>query len=58
MAIGWGRQDRVTLPRQAWRAQAAFPSARLHWFERCGHFPHWDQPAATVRLIEDTTAGN
>ena len=55
LVIGWGRQDRVCLPQQAARAEAAFPDARLHWFERCGHFPHWDQPAATARLILDST---
>ena len=53
--IGWGRQDRLLLPRQADRAQAAFPDARLHWFEKCGHFPQWDQPEETVRLILETT---
>ena len=51
LVIGWGRQDRVCLPRQALRAQAAFPDAHVHWFERCGHFPYWDQPAQTVHLI-------
>ncbi len=51
VVIGWGRKDRVTLPSQAGRAQDRFPDARLHWFERCGHFPHWDAPEATVRLI-------
>ena len=56
LAIGWGTQDRVCLPRQAARAQAAFPDAELHWFSDAGHFPHWDQPAGTVRLILDTTA--
>ena len=56
VTIGWGRNDRLLLPRQAARAQAAFPTARLHWFEDCGHFPHWDQPAATVRVILDTCA--
>ncbi len=54
VTIGWGRQDRLLLPRQATRAQAAFPSARLHWFERSGHFPHWDQPADTARVILET----
>ena len=58
LAIGWGRQDRLLLPRQAYRAQAAFPGAKLHWFDGCGHFPQWDQPAQTVQLIEATTAGN
>lgn len=56
VVIGWGRNDRVTLPRQARRAQELFPDARLHWFQRCGHFPHWDQPQETVRLILDSTA--
>lgn len=54
VTIGWGRHDHLLLPRQAARAQAAFPSARLHWFERCGHFPHWDQPADTARVILET----
>ena len=57
VTIGWGRHDRLLLPRQAARAQAAFPSAQLHWFERSGHFPHWDQPTETVRLILETVGG-
>lgn len=56
VVIGWGRSDRVTLPRQAARAIARFPDARLHWFERSGHFPMWDEPEETVRLILQTTA--
>lgn len=55
IVIGWGRQDHLCLPRQAARAQAAFPSARLHWFDKCGHFPMWDQPEATIRLILNET---
>ena len=51
VTIGWGRHDRLCLPRQAKRAMAAFPSARLHWFEHSGHFPHWDEPDAAARLI-------
>lgn len=55
ITIGWGRQDRICLPRQAERALQRFPGARLHWFERCGHFPHWDQPEQAVRLILEAT---
>ena len=55
VTIGWGHQDRLLLPRQAGRAQAAFPKAQLHWFDRCGHFPQWDQPEETVRTILQTT---
>ncbi|KMO09923.1 alpha/beta fold hydrolase, partial [Methylobacterium platani] len=54
VTIGWGRQDHLLLPRQAARARVAFPSAQLHWFERCGHFPHWNQPVETARLILET----
>jgi pimeloyl-ACP methyl ester carboxylesterase len=55
LVIGWGRQDRLCLPRQAARARQAFPSARLHWFARCGHFPMWDRPDETVQLILGST---
>ncbi|UOQ71061.1 alpha/beta fold hydrolase [Hymenobacter cellulosilyticus] len=51
LVIGWGRQDRVCVPRQAPRALAKFPDADLYWFDNCGHFPQWDQPAETARLI-------
>ena len=56
IVIGWGRHDRVTLPSQAKVATAKFPTASLHWFAQCGHFPHWDQPEQTVQLILDSTA--
>ena len=55
IVIGWGRRDLVTLPRQAKRAAARFPGAEIVWFDRSGHFPHWDEPAATVRTILGAT---
>ncbi|MYW03019.1 alpha/beta fold hydrolase [Streptomyces sp. SID3343] len=51
--IGWGRRDRVTPPSQAGRALSRFPDATLHWIERCGHYPHWDQPHQTAALIRN-----
>lgn len=56
LVIGWGRHDLVTLPSQSARALELFPDATLHWFDDCGHFPHWDQPAQTVELILSSTA--
>ncbi|MDB4962434.1 MAG: hydrolase [Myxococcales bacterium] len=53
LVIGWGRKDRVCFPWQAKRALAAFPDAQLHWFDSCGHYPHWDAPAETTQLILD-----
>jgi pimeloyl-ACP methyl ester carboxylesterase len=55
VTIGWGRHDRLCLPVQAERAQAAFPGSRLVWFERSGHFPMWDEPKQTTKLILDAT---
>jgi pimeloyl-ACP methyl ester carboxylesterase len=55
IVIGWGKHDRLCLPRQAARAMAAFPSADLHWFKSSGHFPMWDMPDETVSVILDAT---
>lgn len=55
IVIGWGRRDLVCLPSQAALAIERFPDARLHWFDACGHFPQWDRPEETIRLILDTT---
>jgi pimeloyl-ACP methyl ester carboxylesterase len=55
IVIGWGRHDRLCLPRQAARAKAAFPSAELHWFESSGHFPMWDMPEESVAVILEAT---
>lgn len=57
LVIGWGRQDKVCLPSQSERALEKFPDARIYWFENCGHFPQWDQPAETTRLILAVTSG-
>lgn len=56
VVIGWGRTDRLCLPRQAARAKAAFPEAKLHWFDDSGHFPMWDQPQETIRLVLEATS--
>lgn len=55
VVIGWGQKDRLTLPRQANRALARFPHARLHWFPGSGHYTHWDAPEEAARLILDST---
>lgn len=55
IVIGWGKHDRLCLPRQAARANAAFPSATLHWFEHSGHFPMWDMPREATAVILQAT---
>jgi pimeloyl-ACP methyl ester carboxylesterase len=54
VVIGWGRKDRLTLPRQAKRAIKRFPDARLYWFEGSGHYSHWDAPEEAAQLILDS----
>ncbi len=51
IVIVWGRQDRVCFPSQARKAAALFPHAKLVWLDSCGHFPQWDLPQRTARLI-------
>ena len=57
LVIGWGENDLVCLPRQAARAVEKFPDAELYWLPNCGHFPQWDRPELTARLILAATAG-
>ena len=57
VVIGWGRKDHLCLPAQAARALEQFPEATLHWFDRSGHFPMWDEPEETVKLILGNTNG-
>lgn len=54
VAIGWGRRDLVTVPGQVLTARTKFPDASLHWFDSCGHFPHWDKPEETAQYILDS----
>lgn len=51
VTIAWGRKDGLCLPGQARAALAAVPDARLHWFDRSGHLPPWDEPGATADLL-------
>lgn len=52
----WGKQDFVTPSRQSALAQQRFPDAEIRKLDRCGHFPHWDQPEQTAELILRHTA--
>lgn len=56
VTIGWGRKDRLLLPRQARRAAAEIPRARVEMMDDCGHAPMYDDPALVTRLILETSA--
>lgn len=51
VTIGWGTRDRLLLPTQARRAQAALPHARHVALDRCGHLPMSDDPDGVARLL-------
>jgi len=51
VTIAWGRRDGLCLPDQAQAAAEAVPDAVLHWLDRSGHLPPWDEPAATADLL-------
>ncbi len=44
--VVWGRNDRVFPASQALRAAALLPASELRLIDRCGHYPHWEQPEA------------
>lgn len=54
VTVAWGSRDAILLPSQARRAAAALPSARHVRLRSCGHLPFSDDPAACVRLIDET----
>jgi pimeloyl-ACP methyl ester carboxylesterase len=49
----WGRQDPVVPLGLAKRLRAALPRARLVILDRCGHLPAEEQPAESLRVVED-----
>lgn len=57
VTIGWGTKDRLLLPRQAKRAAALIPNARIVMLEGCGHVPTFDDPPAVTRLLLEGSAG-
>ncbi len=51
--IVWGREDQIVPLECAERFHAAIPRSRLAIIDRCGHFPHLEQPAEFNRLLAD-----
>ena len=51
VTIAWGEHDRLLLPRQARRAAAEIPRARVVTLRGCGHIPTYDDPAQVARVI-------
>jgi pimeloyl-ACP methyl ester carboxylesterase len=51
VTIAWGTRDLILIPRQARRAAAAIPGARLVMLEGCGHVPTFDDPEWVTRIL-------
>lgn len=51
VTIAWGEHDRLLLARQAARAQAAIPSARVIRLRGCGHVPMPDDPEQVASVL-------
>jgi pimeloyl-ACP methyl ester carboxylesterase len=50
--IMWGARDRIIPVSHAHAAHEALPGSRLEIFERCGHFPHCEEPAKFVEVLD------
>jgi pimeloyl-ACP methyl ester carboxylesterase len=42
--IAWGRQDRIFNCRQSERARRLLPRSEVEIYDKCGHYPQWEQP--------------
>ncbi|MGW0425418.1 alpha/beta fold hydrolase [Streptomyces sp. NPDC003015] len=51
VTIAWGTRDRLLPPRQAARARAMIPNARLVALPGCGHVPTLDAPELVAQVI-------
>jgi pimeloyl-ACP methyl ester carboxylesterase len=54
--IVWGERDPIIPAAHGRAAHAAMPGSRLEVFPGCGHFPHREDPARFVALLEQFVA--
>ncbi len=52
----WGVRDAIIPVAHAYAGHELMPGSRLEIFERSGHFPHQDEPARFVGVMEDFLA--
>jgi pimeloyl-ACP methyl ester carboxylesterase len=56
VTVAWGDKDRLLLPRQAKRAAALLPRARMVTLRDCGHIPTYDDPEQVARVLLEASA--
>lgn len=52
----WGKDDAIVPLGAAEIYRDAIPNARLELIDRCGHFPHVEQPQALAKLVSEFLA--
>jgi pimeloyl-ACP methyl ester carboxylesterase len=57
VTIAWGEHDRLLPRRQARRAAAAIPRARVNTLRGCGHVPTYDDPGQVASVLLASSAG-
>jgi pimeloyl-ACP methyl ester carboxylesterase len=53
----WGEHDGLVPSKHAWEFGRMHPTAHVHVFEECGHYPHIELPARFNRLLHGWLAG-
>ena len=51
--VVWGKNDMVLPSKDAEVTRRVVPRARIELIDRCGHFPHIEQPVALSKLVLD-----
>jgi pimeloyl-ACP methyl ester carboxylesterase len=51
--IVWGAEDQVIPPECGEMYRDAIPGASLKVLERCGHWPHYEQPQELADMIKE-----
>ncbi len=54
--IVWGAQDQITPIECAHLYQQAIPGATLRVIDRCGHWPHYEQPQTLAEIVREFIA--
>jgi len=58
VTIVWGDRDRILPKAHCQRPTRLPPHARWIRLSQCGHVPMWDQPQASLELIDETVAAS
>jgi 2-hydroxy-6-oxo-octa-2,4-dienoate hydrolase len=55
--VVWGAQDQIVPLECGQLYQQAIPGAALQVIERCGHWPHFEQPQTLAEIIREFIGG-